>query len=66
MTQEQFSRELAYEITMSLFGSLLDKNIISDEEYGIIDTNMRKKYKPSLGMLYPQNNLIIKESDGNM
>ena len=53
MTQEQFSRELTYEITMSLFGSLLDKNIISDEEYGIIDTNMRKKYRPLLGMLYP-------------
>lgn len=66
MTQEQFSRELTYEITMSLFGSLLAKNIISDEEYGIIDTNMRKKYKPLLGTLYPQNHLIIKESDGNM
>lgn len=66
MTQEQFDRELAYEIAMSLFGSLLDKGIISDEKYGIIDTNMREKYKPLLGMLYPQNLLIIKEIDGNM
>ncbi len=66
MTQKQFDCELIYEITMLLFGSLLDKNIISDEEYGIIDTNMREKYKPLLGMLYAQNHLIIKESDGNM
>lgn len=66
MIQEQFDHELDYEITMSLFGSLLDRNIISDEDYRIIDTNMRKKYNPLLGMLYPQNHLIIEESDGNM
>lgn len=66
MTAEQFDRELVYEITMSLFGSLHKSGVISEEEYGIIDTNMRSKYSPLLGTLYPQNHLIIKESDGNM
>jgi hypothetical protein len=66
MTKAQFERERLYQLTMATFKTLLVRGTITAAEYGIIDTKMRAKYSPLLGSLYPQNDLIIQENDGNM
>ena len=37
-------RRFAYQVTMSLAGSMRSKGIISDKEYAKIDTIIAKKY----------------------
>lgn len=66
MTKAQFERERLYQLTMATFKTLLVRGTITADEYVIIDTKMRAKYSPLLGSLYPQNDLIIQENDGNM
>ena len=66
MTKAQFERERLYQLTMATFKILLIRGSITAEDYAIIDTKMRAKYSPLLGSLYPQNDLIIQENDGNM
>lgn len=66
MTDKQFECERHYELTMACFRTLMVRGLITADEYAIIDTNMRAKYSPLLGSLYPQKPLIYKENDGNM
>lgn len=58
MTDEQFERETLYQATMNLFQALLKKELISEEQYAVIDTKMLAKYKPLLGTLFAENDLI--------
>ena len=51
MTKEQFRNERLYQTTMSRVKNLLNQGLISKEEYRQIDTNFREKYRPSLGSL---------------
>ena len=51
MTPEQFEREKAYRITMSLAKTMLKKGLITQQEYKKIDGMMLEKYRPLLGVL---------------
>lgn len=53
MTKDQFDNETAYQLTMSAVRNLLVRGLVSEDEYAVIDTIMRKKYAPLLGDLYP-------------
>ena len=52
MNEEQFNNEKLYQVTMTIVRSMLDKGMISTDEYTQIDTMMQEKYKPSLGTLF--------------
>lgn len=52
MSEEQFNNEKLYQVTMTIVRSMLDKGMISTDEYTQIDTMMQEKYKPSLGTLF--------------
>lgn len=52
MDKEQFRNEKLYQTTMLMARNLHDRGILSDEEYGQIDTIFREKYKPTLGTLF--------------
>ena len=52
MTQEYFTRELAYQASMNFFKSLLEQGLITEEQYAVIDTKMQEKYEPLLGTLF--------------
>lgn len=52
MTEEQFEREKLYQASMNLFKSMLEKGLITKEQYAIIDTKMLEKYRPLLGTLF--------------
>ena len=54
MTEEQFEREKLYQASMNLFKSMLEKGLITEKQYAIIDTKMLEKYRPLLGTLFAE------------
>lgn len=51
MDEKQFRAEKMYRISLSLAKSMLEKGIISKEEYSEMDTMLLEKYRPVLGTL---------------
>lgn len=66
MTEIQIQNEKMYLGTMSIAKRLLEKGIISENEYAQIDTNFQKKYAISLSTLFTDIRLIKFESYGNI
>ena len=58
MTKQEFSNEKLYQTTMAVVKKLLKQGVINEAEYGQIDTIFREKYRPSLGSLLCDINLI--------
>ena len=54
VNDDQFEREKLYQATMSMFRSMLKNDLITKEQYAIIDTKMREKYQPIFGTLFPE------------
>ena len=52
MSKEDFRNEKLYQTTMHLARKMLEKGIISEEEYRQIDTIFLEKYKPVFGTLF--------------
>ena len=46
MNKEIYEREETYQMTMHYVRKMLDKALISQQEYDAIDTIMRQKYRP--------------------
>ncbi|MGO5292658.1 SHOCT domain-containing protein [Porcincola sp. LCP21S3_C12] len=55
MNEEQFEREKLYTASMEMFRLMLKQNLITEEQFAIIDTKMKDKYKPIFGGLRPAN-----------
>ncbi|MCC8044853.1 MAG: hypothetical protein LIP12_05060 [Clostridiales bacterium] len=55
MTDEEIRSDMLYHATVSIAKSMLEKRLITEEEYAIIDTNLLKKYRPYLGTLLSEN-----------
>ena len=51
MSEKQFRAEKLYHVSLSVAKSMLEKGIISKEEYQEIDTILLKKHQPILGTL---------------
>ena len=47
--------ETTYLVTMKLFQKMLESGLINEEEYAVIDTKMRDKYSPKIGVLFCKN-----------
>jgi hypothetical protein len=52
MSEDQFRNELLYQTTMSIARSMLEKGVISEEDYHEFDTIMLEKYQPIFGTLF--------------
>lgn len=59
MSEEMFKAEKLYRATMTIAKSMLVKNLITEEEYSIIDTKMLEKYRPVFGSLLAQTSLTL-------
>lgn len=46
--------ELTYLVTMKLFLKMLECGLLTAEEYCVIDTKMRAKYQPKIGVLFTE------------
>ncbi len=46
MTEEQFRAEKLYYISLSIARSMLEKGVIDEEVFAMIDTKLLEKYRP--------------------
>jgi len=46
LTPEQFDREAGYRFSLTVMGMLLDKGLITQEEYRRIDPILAQKFSP--------------------
>ena len=51
MTEIQFQAEKSYQVAISIAKALLEKGLLTQEEYVVIDTNLLEKFQPALGTL---------------
>ena len=49
------SNEITYLVTMKLFQKMIKNALITEKEYAEIDTKMREKYSPKIGVLFCEN-----------
>ena len=54
MSKEQLTNEKLYQATMSMVRRMLEKGLISEEEYRQIDTMFLEKYRPVFGHYSPK------------
>ncbi len=57
MTKEQFKEEKNYQASKMCFHKMLEKGVITQEEYKQIGTILLEKYQPLLGSLFFENHL---------
>ena len=58
MSEDKFCSEMCYLAALSIAKNLREKGLLSEEEYAVIDTNLRAAFSPSLGTLLSENDLI--------
>lgn len=58
MSEKEFRAELRYRLSLSVAKTMLEKGIISEDEYSEIDTILLEKYRPTLGTLLAGKPLI--------
>ena len=58
MREEQFEAEKDYQASLHLAKALLQRGLLTEEEYAIIDTKLREQYQPLFGTLLSENSLL--------
>ncbi|WMJ87806.1 SHOCT domain-containing protein [Anaerocolumna sp. MB42-C2] len=58
MSEDQLQNEMLYQTTMSLARTMLERGMISEEEYHEFDTIMLEKYRPIFGTLFSDIHLL--------
>ena len=58
MSEEQFETEKDYQVSLHLAKTLLQRGLLTEEEYAIIDTKLQEKYRPLFGTLLSENCLL--------
>lgn len=57
MSKEQYKNERVYLMTMSFAKKMLNKGVISEDQYHDFDTKMQQKYAPTFSILFTDINL---------
>lgn len=55
MSKEKLHNDMLYHAANSMAKAMLEKNLITEEEYSEIDTILLEKYGPYLGTLLSEN-----------
>ena len=58
MTKDQGRKEIIYQMTMSAARQMLEKGLISEDDYKQFDTKMQQKYRPIFGTLFSNIDLL--------
>lgn len=66
MSEREMENEKLYQATMAMTRSMLNRGLITEDEYRQIDTIFTEKYAPSSGTLFSDIDLINVEKYGNM
>ena len=54
MSKEELHNDMLYHAAISMAKSMLEKGLITEEQYAIIDAKMLEKYRPLLGTLFAE------------
>ena len=63
MTTEEYRNDMLYHAALSIGKSMLEKGLISEEEYAEMDTGLRQKYQPYMGILLSDNACYVPSSE---
>ena len=55
MNKDDLRSDMLYHAAISKVKAMLDKGLITEEEYAVIDTILHEKYRPYLGTLLSEN-----------
>ena len=55
MTKKRLRDDMRYQAARSMAKTMLEKGLITQEEYSDIDTTLLQKYRPYLGSLFSEN-----------
>ena len=66
MTEEEFDRERRYQAAMYYVRKMLDAELITEEEYHLIDTKNLEKFRPFTGTLLSGKFLLFPQNRANM
>ena len=58
MSQEEGKREIVFQMTMSAARQMLEKGLISVDDYKQFDTKMQQKYRPIFGTLFSKDGTV--------
>ena len=58
VSEAVFTAEMQYLTALSIARNLLEKGLLTADEYTVIDTILTERFKPSLGKLLSENPLI--------
>lgn len=58
MTKQEFQSEMIYSITMAHIKKLLERGLITVDEYRLINEKMKAKYQPISDGLVSENTLL--------
>ncbi|MGM9587625.1 MAG: SHOCT domain-containing protein [Candidatus Limivicinus sp.] len=59
MTPEELRNDMLYHMALSMAKTMLEKGLLSPEEYVEIDTILLQKYQPYLGRLFSENTCYV-------
>ena len=59
MTPEELRNDMLYHMALSMAKTMLEKSLLSPEEYAEIDTILLQKYQPYLGSLFSENTCYV-------
>ena len=59
MTPEELRNDMLYHMALSMAKTMLEKCLLSPEEYAEIDTILLQKYQPYLGSLFSENTCYV-------
>lgn len=59
MTSEDLRNDILYHMALSMAKNMLERGLLSQEEYAEMDTILLKKYRPYLGSLFSENTCYV-------
>ena len=59
MSKEAGKHEIIYQISMRTTGKMLQKNLLTRDEYLQFEAKMREKYRPVIGILFSDIDLLL-------
>ena len=57
MTESQFQSEKRYQVALAMAKTLVDKGLLTPDEYATMDAILLDKFRPCLGALLSENTL---------
>ena len=57
MTEKQFQAEKQYQVALAMAKTILEKGLLTREEYAAIDAILLDRFRPCLGALLSDNSL---------